>query len=160
MKQPNNWSCLATAYAIVTNQPLDLVLDLLGHNGEQIVEPTIPEPGCRKGFHIHEIIDIAVRDGFTLTPIDKDPRRITDPKKYLEGFDASLPLYPEPQKRFDYYLVTHPLGIITGATARFPHAVAWRAPNIIDPLDGLTKPLWQSGLVEIDCYWFLSKLSS
>jgi len=57
--QPNNWSCMVTAFAIALGVPVDYIIKILGHDGSEIIFPDLPEPECRRGFHIQEIIDFA-----------------------------------------------------------------------------------------------------
>lgn len=54
--QPNRWSCLITAWAMVLGEPvLDLISEL-GHDGSKIMIQNVPEPLCRRGFFNPEIL--------------------------------------------------------------------------------------------------------
>lgn len=65
-KQPNCWSCLPTAVAILLDVDLKDVLDKLGHDGSEILFPDLPDPIGRRAFVIQEIQYIMPHYGIAL----------------------------------------------------------------------------------------------
>lgn len=70
--QPNKWSCLPTALANALRDDVRIYWDYLGHDGSEIVWPELPEPQCRRGFHIQEMVDLAYKLGRLLVPIEME----------------------------------------------------------------------------------------
>jgi hypothetical protein len=64
-KQPNNWSCLVTAFAIICELPVEELIKRIGHDGSKVVAIS---PPYECGFHIQEIIDVLYKD-FSITEI-------------------------------------------------------------------------------------------
>lgn len=71
--KPHPWSCLATAFAMATDTDIKLFHYILGHTGEEIAFPELPEPQCRVGIHIMEAIYAAWRLGYSSTPMELMP---------------------------------------------------------------------------------------
>src|SRR5260221_108718 len=72
-KQPNRWSCLPTAFAMVLDISVKEVITEIGHDGSEIVYPNLEEPKCRRAFHIQELIDFAISIGVSVVPIEPLP---------------------------------------------------------------------------------------
>lgn len=53
-KQPNPYSCLATAIAIAADIDIENMIRELGHDGSEIIFPNAPEPSNHRGFHPQE----------------------------------------------------------------------------------------------------------
>lgn len=114
LKQPNGWSCLPTCLAMLTDIPYSKIIEIIGHDGSEIIYPTYKEPECRKAFELEEIKDAAFSLGFSLLEIT-----------LREGDDA----------RLDKYLL-HPC-IVCGSWASMRyHAVAWFGDRGFDPWSG------------------------
>ncbi len=47
---------------------------LAGHEGNEIAFPDLPEPRCRRGFHVSEACLVALKCGYSATPIELQPR--------------------------------------------------------------------------------------
>lgn len=58
-KQPNAWSCLPTAFAIICDMPVEELIAKIGHDGSR---ERYAEPKPQIGFHIQEIIDALYHD--------------------------------------------------------------------------------------------------
>ncbi len=78
LKQPNRWSCLPTAMAMITDQSVDMIINQIGHDGSEILWPDLPEPRCRRSFHIQEMVDIALASGRFLMLIEKSPLTLSN----------------------------------------------------------------------------------
>lgn len=53
--QPNAWSCLPTAFATATSIQVQEIIELIGHDGSEILFPALSEPKCRRAFHPQEV---------------------------------------------------------------------------------------------------------
>lgn len=127
-KQPNRWSCLLTSFSMVLDLPEGRLIEIIGHDGSEILWPDIPEPHCRRSFVIHELIRVAYVLGFRVHPTaaryftmpdyNVDPKTFITPKEHLD----------EVMRRHD--------GVITGWTkpAKKRHAVAWNREMVFDPV--------------------------
>lgn len=135
VRKPNRWSCLPTAFSIVYDIPLEVVIERIGHDGSAILWPDLPEPLCRQGFIIEELQYVALTFKEVLVPFVPricfnslgDPAR---PKCFLE-----FPKFEDILKRYNGILT----GEYVGSTAA--HAVAWNAKEevIYDPDGRLSK---------------------
>ena len=63
--QPNAWSCLPTAFAMVCDMKVEDLIARIGHDGSEHI---FPEPRPQVGFHIQEIIH-ALQDEFSITEL-------------------------------------------------------------------------------------------
>lgn len=126
--QPNEWSCLPTAFAMVLDIPVEKVIEDIGHDGSEIIFPDLSEPYCRRSFHIQELMDVCMLCNIGVISIEREPVSEAQGKLY------KLPVYI---KRMDYYLVNY-IGVLTGAAqSGYPHAVAWDGSRVLDP-NGMT----------------------
>ena len=123
-KQPNQWSCLPTAFAMVVGMDAIDFIKGLDHDGSDIIHPNLEEPYCRRSFHIQEMIDICWLLGYAVTGIQR--------KCILEAKENHLFHIPHEDDRFDYYLQFPSVMIGTGYTG-IPHAVAWDCSLVLDP---------------------------
>ncbi len=130
MKLQNNhtpWGCLLSSAAMVLDIDRSELIKLIGHNGGKIVFAEMPEPANRQGFHIQEIVDIAVVHGYSVMAIEVLPCSTTDGKN---NFDINI---INPEKRLLEHMKGNP-GIITGRGRRWQHAVAWDGEKVFDPI--------------------------
>ncbi len=143
--QPNNWSCLPTALAIILDEPLSSVIRAIGHDGSEIVWPNLSEPDNRRGFHVQEIIDITIQRDRSVALIEVMPLVINNPYLHLLDLEAALDQYDLPKARVAFEMLKgrlHPCykntsrrleeymtkydGIVMGTTRTGSyHAVAW-----------------------------------
>ena len=81
LKNPNDWSCLPAAFAIALDIPFSEVIDCVGHDGSEISDASLPDPLCRKGFHMQEMIKMCLRYNIAATPIELQPAaRVEHPR--------------------------------------------------------------------------------
>ena len=66
-KSPNGWSCLPTAFAIVLGVPVKNIIDFLNHDGSEVLWPNLPEPRCRRSFHVQEVINYCLANNYAVT---------------------------------------------------------------------------------------------
>lgn len=121
-KQPNNWSCLPTAFAMILELPVEHLITLIGHDGSEIKYPQLKEPFCRRSFSPHEFFHILLELGYACTPILKE---------YELGADEEVQC--RTSEFMDNMLRTYS-GVICGVTSRGNrHSVAWDRRMIFDP---------------------------
>ena len=143
------WSCLAESAAMALNMPYADLIKEIGHDGSEIIFPELPEPGKRRGFHMQEIIDVAIKKGYAVTPIEPLPCSTPDGLKvYTVHFEI---------KRFQNHL-ENTRGIITGMKRKWRHAVYWADSYILDPIGKVYN--FDSLNMNIDCFWLFSKIKS
>ena len=108
------------AFAMALEIPVVELLEELGHDGSELVFPNLPEPACRRGFHIQELVHVALRHGFALTPVELFPVL-----ESADGKQTQTVLYRDNNwKRFADILAAS-RGLINGAGFRFRHMVAY-----------------------------------
>ena len=120
IKQPNNWSCTATAVAMLLDCEIKDIFNWVGHDGSAIIFPDLPDPSCRKGIHIQEIIDIV-----PLVPIEYEPWQTPN------GEDEFL-VFTDYKDRFYNHLFGNP-GLLVGVAKDHWHTVAWNGSLVYDP---------------------------
>jgi hypothetical protein len=125
---PNSWSCLPTAFAMVIGMPVSEFIELVGHDGS-----TEPWDGYKIGFHEQECIDIADSLGWYCTPIQRYPTIIPCAVPPMEPVTIHFSIGNE--LRFANHLNTN--GVFLGGILNtgIGHAVAWDSENqlIYDP---------------------------
>jgi hypothetical protein len=108
------------------------LIEKIGHDGSEVWWPGLPEPTCRRGFHIQEIIDIAFACGFTVTPFEARPVS-------RGGTDIILPFrYPASYRILS--IASGQPGVATGVNAAgIPHAIAWDGSRVLDCAGRITR---------------------
>lgn len=115
----NPWQCMLTASAMVMNLSSNELANLVGHNGSDIVDEEAPEPGCRRGHHPQEFIDVALTQGWAVTCFELTP---------VAQYENVRIHLPERKERFSE-LVTERRGVLCSNN----HAVAFCHGVILDP---------------------------
>lgn len=134
--QPNRWSCLPTAFAIILHRYPCEIIEFLGHDGSEIIWPDLEEPYCRRAFHIQEMYWYALTQGYVFTPIE--PRPCILPTGAKEMFEVPLLL--------DFESLLHStVGVLVGEHEGHRHAVAWDGEKVLDPM-GYTYPIKDFGI--------------
>lgn len=102
----------------------------LKHDGTSIEWPELSAPECYAGIHIQEIIDLCLRRGLALCPIELNPR------KAPQGHHNKWTLvysYDETEARFRGAIANRP-GLLYGQTKDGKnHTCAWDGVNVYDP---------------------------
>ena len=129
--KPRHWLCLPTAFAMVLDRSLDDLFLRLGHDGGEIIWPTLPEPLCRRGFHVQELINVCLSLGYAATRIELMPCATPD------EFEHVREVLPEDiaWARFTA-AVRNSCGVMEGQGFRCGHAVAYDHGHIFDPDGG------------------------
>lgn len=151
IRQPNQWSCLLASAAMVLDTDCDTLIKMTGHNGDEIVLPLLPEPARRKGHHLQEIIDCAIKFEYAVTPIEVLPYSTPD------GL-AEFPVeFPEGNKERLLRYMANGKGILTGLGSQWRHALSWNGKQIYDP-NGFIY-FFHDIKIKIDCFWRFDKIS-
>jgi hypothetical protein len=106
--------------------PLQAILDIVGHDGSEIIWPRLPEPLRRRSFHIQEMIHICRKAGYAVTPFEGEA---------CLAQSGEQPYRIDLKSQFEEVLLTCLRGVITGRGKRgnIPHAVAWNGSKVYCP---------------------------
>lgn len=134
--KPNQWSCIATSFAMVLDIPVSEFFRILGHDGSQILDRNLPDPACRRGVHIQECIYVAMKCGKKVTPVELFPQT-----KTISGVVEPV-FFGTPGQNWLRFktLIYSTEGVITGMGPSVPHAIAYTKGILHDPDDGSTFP--------------------
>jgi len=127
--KPQRWMCLPTAFAMTLDTSIADLLLAVGHDGGEIIFPGLDEPFCRRGFHIQELIDVAVARGFAVTPIELCP--VLQPTE--DSMLRHTVAYREGNWRRFANTIARSRGVIDGMGFRCGHSVAYDHGRIFDP---------------------------
>lgn len=123
----NRWSCLPKAFAMAIGIHWEFLIEMIGHDGSEIIWSELPEPYRRRSFHIQEITDALFKLKYSVTTIDAE--LITMPAK--EGVE---PFIIKDKGRMGRYLYSGNTGVLVGKTITGNrHAVYWNGIMIHDP---------------------------
>jgi hypothetical protein len=138
--QPNNWSCLLTSFGIVLDVQDSKLIELIGHDGSEIIYPDNPEPHNHRGFHIQEMIMAAYKLGFMVTPFE--------PRASLREVHKFRSIVIEQDIESILWANT---GVLTGMNKfNQRHAIAWDGIRVYDPGGLIIKTLED---FQIECFW-------
>lgn len=133
---------------------------LLRHDGSEILFSGLPEPACRRGFHIQELIHVAICLNRSVTPYELVPAIAPT------GFNPALwghAIGSTYRRSFFEHLIREHRGVITGRTPTTNHAVAFKVGQIYDP-DGRTYPFsfeyCEKRNFYAQCVWLIQKHGS
>lgn len=149
---PNSWSCLLASAAMALDTTTQDLVEMIDHDGSTIIFPELPEPGGRRGHHYQEIVDCAIKLGYTVTPIESLPYATPDGK--LE-FPVDFKISNEDRLHFH---MKGTKGIVTGLSGKWRHAVYWNGEKIYDPR-GRVYPLDDCDMI-VDTYYRFDKIKS
>lgn len=125
-ESPNKVSCLPTALAMCLGKPVAEILEIIGHNGLEILWPELESPRCFRGFYDQEIVDACLVLGFSCTQVEATCEVSPDGVR-TRTIDRR-------EKLRDYLKIFD--GIITGHSKQMVgHAVAWDSKRqlVFDP---------------------------
>lgn len=101
-----------------------LLIEIIGHDGKEVINADLEEPNCYKGFHLQEVIDAALKCGSLgkrvtgVTEIEFRPVMINGDQE-IEVFTEDYAI-----QRAMHYLNDNDC-IILGMGKTSPHAVAY-----------------------------------
>jgi len=123
---------------------LTRIIELIGHDGSAINPDWAKygDPKQRVAFHVQELIIVAYRLGYTVTPFERRP---------ISAISYVDPFYYLQQDVTD--ILNANSGVITGVTRYgVPHAVAWDGSRIHDPSYANIETLDK---FQLECFWLI-----
>ena len=115
--------CMLYAFAMVLDTDANTLIDILGHDGTEIVFPNYKEPQCYRGFHPAEMVHACHTLNYWCVGVPFDI--------YIGRSDAEIISLPRPYDLSS--LLKHHNGVLLSAG----HAYAWdKQGKVIDPDDG------------------------
>jgi|WetSurMetagenome_2_1015567.scaffolds.fasta_scaffold263931_2 hypothetical protein len=127
----NSWCCMPAAFAIALNVDVLEFIQRIGHDGGEIIWPSLKDPCRRRGFHIQECIDVASKLGFSVTPFEMFPRHA--PAEPVPAYTVVFGGTEEAAMRRFASIVYRTRGVLTGYTSAAGHAVAYDQGTVYDP---------------------------
>lgn len=119
---PNRWSCMLTSFAMVLDLSVKELTDELGHDGSVIIFPELPEPECRRTFHVQEFIVPCHKRGYALVSIEASP-----------VLAANYAWYRLPVScNYETFMASYK-GVVVGKATNHMHACAWDGHDLHDP---------------------------
>jgi len=149
-RKPSRWTCLPVSFAMALNIAVEDIFAELGHDGSTIFWPDLPEPMCRRGFHIQELIEVALRRGFTVTPFELSPVLESGGKQYI--FDERWTKFAT--------VIANSVGVLEGNGIRTRHAVAYEFGQIFDPDSGVydySRAACEGRFFYANCAWRIDR---
>lgn len=126
------WACMAASFSMALGMEIAVFYTEIGHVGDEL---PYADGRTRRGFHIQECIDVALKRGYAVTEIQAYYGSRPSPTS-----NEQIPTKPlnECIDRFEAYAATCKRGVITGELhkdngVRVGHAVAWDGEKIYDP---------------------------
>ncbi len=131
-KQPNRWSCSLAAWCMATGIPFDVALLDIGHDGSEILNPDIPEPHGRRGFHTQELVELALKYGDHPVLWEVLPSIQAGTRFYYSPWMDSNESVAQRFKEM-HHLISTGYGVLEGVVRICHHAVAYNFGTIYDP---------------------------
>lgn len=168
--KPESWLCLATSFAMALGITTNEFCDIAGHDGGDIVNPDLPDPWCRRGFHIMEAVFVALHCGYAATPVQVMPVIASTPVPGTSNKEVIVAYNHrdtgdgiEDNWRFFQQFIATRKGVIECRTQRGNHhAVAFQADMIFDP-DGrefnYSREACESRGLFTHCLWLIDRLA-
>lgn len=146
VESPNRWSCLPCSFAMALDISLSEMLGRIGHSGDAIVWPDLPEPLRRRTFHIQECTAVCLYLGFGVTEYQFGPMLTADGINVLE----ITPLIDIAK------LMSVSKGVLIGKGRKRGHAVAWDGKHVFDPL-GMVYDIENQSMFTPSSYFLVNK---
>jgi hypothetical protein len=121
--QPNLWSCMPVALAMILDEDFREIIEEIGHDGSEIIKTDQLEPCNRRGFHPQELAKICYSRSKALIQFDIIPSVYFNNITYIYGDD----------KKYIDKLMRCNEGILLGTINGKDHGVAWDKEKIYDP---------------------------
>ncbi|MEN6367658.1 MAG: hypothetical protein ABFC88_12660 [Thermoguttaceae bacterium] len=144
------------AFAAVMDMPVEELMAEIGHDGGKILFRNLTEPACRQGFHIQELVHVALQHGLAMTPVELFPVLASADLRQTHTI-----IYPDNNwQRFANLLATTK-GVIDGTGLRLRHMVAYDHGRIYDPKGfeyGYSRIACEAHGFHSQCAWRLDPL--
>lgn len=126
--QPNSYSCLLTAFASVAGIKVQKFIELVGHDGKELVWPQLLSPQCFRNWHYQELIKACLSIGWAVTPIDRWIE--TSPGPGIQSYEINHSDY------FDSLLVGAKGVVAVKTNKGIGHALIFDQGKFYDPATG------------------------
>src|SRR5258707_2441679 len=131
--QPNRWSCMATAFAMVLDISVQELIEHVGHDGSEVICPIENDRALMRGFSAQECISAALTKGFACTQIELFPALIyPNGHKKVVTFPPNASSFSGNWARFSGH-ISASRGVIAGNGKEHGHAVAYEFGSVYDP---------------------------
>lgn len=150
-QRPEPWMCMPLSFAMALDMPVAELLAAIGHDGGEIAFPSLSEPLRRRGFHIQELIHVALARGLSVTPVELFPvlqAMATGPCRTV--------IYPDDNWQRFAETILASRGVIDGSGTRFGHMVAYDHGRIYDPKGSVydySRPACEAHQFYSRCAW-------
>lgn len=121
----SQWSCTLDSFAHVLNTPVRDLIHEIGHDGSEIIFPSLPDPVRRRAFHWQEFILPCLRRHYALVYIEKNPVIGAYAAQGILTHDLKETNINRFTDRFD--------GVIIGDMGGQSHAWGWKSKKLYDP---------------------------
>lgn len=149
--QSTSWNCYPTAVSIATDIPVEKLIELIGHDGSKIVDPSKDDPGKRAAFNQSEMSLALLKLGWALIPLKASFAYPDD------SFSATYPdiedLLDSLSEQFDYLI------LIVQQPSGGHHAVVYSSDinSMYDPKVGKWYACEERPIVSIEVLVEISK---
>jgi hypothetical protein len=124
---------------------LSEMLGRIGHSGDEIIWPHLPEPQRRRTFHVQECAAVALSLGFGVMEYQFGPVLTPDGKSFFD-----IPVKIDPVK-----LMSISTGVLLGKGRTAGHAVAWDGKHVYDP-HGIVYDIENQSMFTPSSYFLIS----
>ena len=141
----NSWSCLLDSFAFAFSISPYKLLDIIGHDGAEIIWPGLPDPLCRRSFHPQEFVRAGLLLDYAVIGLEKETYQV--PVDYLQPYKTEY-IISEYLQRYN--------GVLTGTclTRNVRHAICWQNCVIYDPATICSK----IEQFNIETFWVVKKI--
>lgn len=142
-----SWTCMADAFSRALGVKPEDIYQFLGHDGGEIVAPSLPDPFSRRGFHVQEMIDFCASCGRAVMEFQRWPALA-----YPQAGDLIKEILTKDQaERRWQSILSRYNGVIEGVRENHKkHAVAYSCNTIYD--SALPQPLNYTEWVSVTKY--------
>lgn len=136
IRSPEKGLCAATSFAMALGVTVAEVLEQVG-DWKEVIFPGLPEPMCWRGIHQQELIRVALRLGYAVTPVELFPTIApacrTNPVTGTDYDDIGI-WYDEGGNWCEFMEVIETTrGILEGYSGKCGHMTAYDHGNVFDP---------------------------
>lgn len=122
LRERDFMDCVLQSFAYALNINKQYIIDKLGHDGTEVIDPTLSPPYNVRGFSCHELIDFALGMGYATVHLPKHNYVLNHSMKQpyiIDDYDYVK--YRLNEDRYCLYNNTHMIGV--------------RYRNVLDPMN-------------------------
>ena len=144
-QSPETGLCILTSFAMVLDMSAEMLLERIGNGWKTLAFPNLPVPYCWRGVHIQELILVALKHNYAVTPVELMPQagppQAIDPVTRVAYQDVTVFHGSTETINWDIFcnVIMSCSGVLTGVIAprltkyQRSHAVAFEKGVIFDP---------------------------